>query len=520
MRHLTSLVLAFSALSVSCAGEPDSTPAVPPLQTEIGEIFLEPCMRTAREVEYAATCGWLAVPENRSDPGSRLIQIPVLRVHATGDDVLEPIYYLAGGPGASNLSFSRFKGLIERHDLVFVGYRGADGPIRLDCPEYSEMLSDPPGDFLAQETFDASADAYRRCAERLSGEGIDLAGYTVRETIADLETARAAFGDQRVNTLSQSYGTRLAMLWGWLHPESINRSAMISVNPPGHFIWDPWVIDRQLAHYSRLCASDEECSQRTDDLYDAIARVSRDMPERWLFLPIKPGNIQVVTFMMLYHTTSAPQVFDAWLAADEGDPSGLALASLMADLMFASAPSIWGESVAKVTSTDYIYEADRDYISEFMPEGTVLGAPVSTLGFSGALGWPGNLIAEDLRRVQPSSVETLMISGNLDFSTPAEFARDELLPHLENGTQVILEEFGHTGDVWSLQPDATRHLLTTFFATGTVDDSRFVHNEVGFDPGLSLSDMAHLGLIVLILLALLLLLLARWLVQRLRRNKA
>ena len=35
------------------------------------------------------------MPENRSDPASRLIALPVIRVRATGDDPAEPILYFA-----------------------------------------------------------------------------------------------------------------------------------------------------------------------------------------------------------------------------------------------------------------------------------------------------------------------------------------------------------------------------------------------------------------------------------------
>jgi hypothetical protein len=35
---------------------------------------------------------------------------------------------------------------------------------------------------------------------------------------------------------------------------------------------------------------------------------------------------------------------------------------------------------------------------------------------------------------------------------PAEYARDELMPSLKNGRQVILSEMGHVNDVWSVQP--------------------------------------------------------------------
>jgi hypothetical protein len=104
------------------------------------------------------------------------------------------------------------------------------------------------------------------------------------------------------------------------------------------------------------------------------------------------------------------------------------------------------------------------------------------MGWAAAAGWPANKIPDEYRAVQPSSIETLMLSGTLDVSTPAQNARDQLLPLLENGEQVILAEFGHTGDLYYLQREATRHLLTTFFATGEVDASLYEPNTVNFKP--------------------------------------
>ena len=40
---------------------------------------------------------------------------------------------------------------------------------------------------------------------------------------------------------------------------------------------------------------------------------------------------------------------------------------------------------------------------------------------------------------------------------------------------VILSEFGHFIDFWGFQPEATRHLLATFFDTGEAKDSLFTN---------------------------------------------
>ena len=51
-------------------------------------------------------------------------------------------------------------------------------------------------------------------------------------------------------------------------------------------------------------------------------------------------------------------------------------------------------------------------------------------------------------------------------STPAIVSTEELLPQLTNGQQVILSDFGHSGDFWEYQPDASQHLLTSFGKKG------------------------------------------------------
>ncbi|MFC1879213.1 hypothetical protein ACFLZW_04810 [Chloroflexota bacterium] len=45
-----------------------------PQNVQVGDVInLEVCTYEARDVEYAAECGDLVVPENRSDPDSRML---------------------------------------------------------------------------------------------------------------------------------------------------------------------------------------------------------------------------------------------------------------------------------------------------------------------------------------------------------------------------------------------------------------------------------------------------------------
>ena len=70
---------------------------------------------------------------------------------------------------------------------------------------------------------------------------------------------------------------------------------MVGVDPPGHFLYD-LRTDDQIGRYVELCAADPVCGTRTDDLTASIRRTAADMPARWLFLPIKEGNVRALSF--------------------------------------------------------------------------------------------------------------------------------------------------------------------------------------------------------------------------------
>ena len=82
----------------------------------------------------------------------------------------------------------------------------------------------------------------------------------------DLDAARRALGYERVDLLSESAGTRTAMIYAWRYPKRIHRSVMIGVNPPGNFLWDAKTTGVQIERYAALCANDPSCRARTPDL--------------------------------------------------------------------------------------------------------------------------------------------------------------------------------------------------------------------------------------------------------------
>jgi pimeloyl-ACP methyl ester carboxylesterase len=509
-------LLMISILLLGC-GESSHRYPVPPIDAAPGSIVVESRPFEIGSEKYNADFGSITVPENRGNSRSRLISIPFLRIHSRAKEPAEPIFAFSGGPGQSNMSWAwEFAAIfLSQHDFVLVGYRGVDGSCVLDLPEVQEAMK-APGDPLTDESLDAIGRAFASGAARLGAQGVDIDGYTMLECIEDNESVRRSLGYERINLLSESYGTRVTYLYGLRYPDHVFRSAMISVNPPGHFVWDPRMTDTQLRYYANLWSKDPSASARTPDLYGAMHKVLTAMPGRWFVFPINPGKVRVVTFALLFQRKTAAMVFDAFVAADRGDASGLALMSLAYDYVVPSL-GIWGDLASKAVSADY--DSTRNYRSDMDPPGLPLGAPMSKIawGTTGPRAWPIKPLPEEFRRLQRSDVETLLLSGSIDFSTPAEYATNELLPNLKNGKQIILSECGHVGDVLLVHGDNARLLLTSFYETGVPNTSLNTYVPMEFGVSWGFPMIAKVALCAVLILVIGLFAAVTWLIRRIRR---
>lgn len=503
----------FVVLASGCSGRTQEFPEAS-TPYEDGAFVSTSATIEIADSEYRADRGTLTVLEHRSTSGSRCIHLPVVRIRSRSTTPHEPIFFFAGGPGQSNLNWNweQMSYLLAEHDLVTVGYRGVDGSTVLDCPEVAQTMAgsyDP----LSDESMDALRRAWERSARRLSGRGIDLDGYTMLEVIEDNEAACRALGYNRINLLSGSYGTRIAYLYGLKYPDRIHRSAMICANPPGHLVWKPEIIDRQLRRYSALWARDPVMAAKSRDLYADMKQVLMAMPRSWLRIPINPGKVKTVTFALLFQRSTASMVFDAYVAARHGDPSGLALMSVAYDYVVPTL-MVWGDLAAKAVSADY--DSTRNYRREMDSTGSPLGSPLGKLlwGPQEQNCWPTSLLPGEFRRTRHSAVPTLILSGSNDFSTPAEHATLELLPNLPNGSQVVLSECGHFDDIMTLDPENTRRLLEGFYKNGVPDSSRNAYMPMDFSvrwgfPAIAKAAVGTIAVLVAGLIALLV-----WILRR------
>ena len=461
-----------------------------------------------------ADYGTITVAENRKDTFSRLIHLPVIRIHARTINTNPPIFCLAGGPGQSNMNWSPIDSLLYDHDFVFVGYRGVDGSCVLDCPEVVDALKNCGEDLLSDESLKNIANAWKASTDRFKSQRIDINGYTIPEVVEDMEAVRKAFKYDKINLLSESYGTRIAYIYGLLHPGKIHRSVMVSANPPGRFYYDPRMTDELLRHYSRLWSKDSIMKKESGDLAGTIRRVLKNLPRKWLLFSINPGKVRVTTHALLAHRNTAAQVFDTYIAADKGDYSGLAMMSLAFDYTFPSM-MVFGDLAAKAVSADLNYYKKMPDVDA--NDSTILGAPFNEMLWKHLKygSFPIQMIPDPLQTLRNLDTETLIISGSVDFSTPPQYVK-EFLPYLKNGKQIILSEFGHVGDLRYLRQSMSDRIITDYFNSGIVNESSIEYVPMNFQVSWGFPLIAKVSLVVVFVLIIILMLLAVWLIRKIR----
>ncbi|MFC1715494.1 alpha/beta fold hydrolase [Candidatus Poribacteria bacterium] len=424
--------------------------------------------RTGLLGDYKADFGTLLVAENRSKENPKLIQLPVVRVHSRSDSPAVPIFCFEGGPGGTNIkSESLPDWLLENHDYVMVGHRGVDGSVSLDCPEIKNTMKTVNA-LLSTEGLKACGKAMTEAAQRLQREGIDLAEYDIINVVDDMEDARKALGYEKINISGGSYGGAICYIYCVRYPQSIHRNLMTEGAFPFNMgLAEPQGIDAKLNRQNELWKQNPANVAKSDDIVRTIQNVLKTLPKEWNGAMIDPGRIKLVTFFSLYTKDATTQAFDAFVAAENGDYNGLAFLNTIWDSVVDMFN--WGDLLAKTYCTKT--GPDRDYESEMDPPDSIIGSPLSKLGWgmSKYVDWPIKPLPPEYQTLQYNDVETLMIYGSKE---AGKGPKANQLPYFKNGQIVIHEDMGHM-DVGTVQQEASRHLEKMFFLKGVVDTSKF-----------------------------------------------
>lgn len=276
-------------------------------------------------------CGYLTVPEQRSNPDSPTIQLAVAVVHTNAPNPApDPVVYLSGGPGAAALEqaipFARgWSHMLESRDFVVFDQRGTGHSIpSLDCPESTQLTQELLGQEIPRAAkVQAEVDTALHCRERLAQSGINLAAYTSAASAADMHDLRQALGYRSWNLFGISYGTRLALTAMRDYPQDIRSAMLDSTYPPqvNLFTAMPANFSRSLSLLFSTCANDPICNQTYPDLETVlrtlVPQLNDDPITVWPQDPITGKAVRIrvdgtelvsVLFRLFYDTYAIPDL--------------------------------------------------------------------------------------------------------------------------------------------------------------------------------------------------------------------
>ena len=431
---------------------------------KIGELLFNSDSLKGYKVDY----GIMIITESDAND-SKTIELPVVRIHSKSKNPEYPVFYFEGGPGGTNIKLDNLPdSLLQNHDFVRVGYRGVDGSVSLNIPDFNQTLKETPN-MLSHEGLIVLGDKIDKIAEELQkDEKIDLKEYNIISVIDDTEKARKELGYEKINISGGSYGGAVVYTYCVRYPKSIHRALLTEAAFPFNMaLTKPSAIDAQLNHLNDLWKEKPENLRRSPDIVQTIRNVLKTLPKDWNGVTIDPDKIKLMTYFSLYTQAMTAQFFDAYIAAEKGDYNGLSRINQfwnnVVDMFN------WGDMIAKTycTNTGEI----EDFEAELNQKESVIGSPLALLGWGlrAQTDWPVKPLPEEYRRMQNIDTETLLVYGSKE---SAKGIIEDYLPFFKNGHIVYFDNLGHM-DVGALEPGASQYMEKMFFLKGIVDISKF-----------------------------------------------
>ena len=277
IRHAPLLAFALALLAAGCAkAAPASTPSLGFHPTT--------CDGAYAGLPQRVDCGTLVVEETRGANNGRVVELPVVIVHATAADKKpDPVIFLHGGPGGSVVPglpdrLRRSPALITPdRDWIFFDQRGTGtAKPSLDCGE--APLSD------AGVTSDAGVAILQACGKAFQAQGIDLSQYNSAVIVKDIRDLRMALGITAYNIYSGSYGTRVAMAVMQHDPADLRAAVLNSTWPPEASATGPLgpLVSRNVRKVLGYCAKDPVCNAKFPNIE---ARLDTRL-STWLTTPV------------------------------------------------------------------------------------------------------------------------------------------------------------------------------------------------------------------------------------------
>ena len=433
------------------------------------------------------SCGFIEVPENRSDPDSRTIRLLFAKLHAKAgleqdesdkkddEDEDDPIAYLTGGPGASIPHYvGRFKDhdVLKVRDIYILQQRGIEESGAF-CPFYGTVRPEPVAAKNQLELDLQSAERLRNCLEAAKARGVDITAYNTVENAHDVRALRHALGFETWNVWGISYGSHLGQMLTQVDPDGIRALVIDGIVP--NSLEETMRFAKWLAlDFEKLFKRCGEtggphCDGLEERFYAVLdqpwVRVEavddETTPAGEFYIPPYLGGF--LAFSMMYQQDkypAIPAVMDHLIEKfEDGDPS---LFSGFGGILSGSGDQ--GMSSAIRCNDGYI-QAAADELPRDLEEYPAIASAVFSLKGARALAQAcidagvGPRDRKDYQLVE-TEIPTLIINGMWDPITLPALA-ELIAPGFSNGRLILVPYAGH-GPTHSMN-ECSGRVLTAFY---------------------------------------------------------
>ncbi|MBS0225881.1 MAG: alpha/beta fold hydrolase [Proteobacteria bacterium] len=437
---------------------------------KLGQLGFKPCTLpgAAGREGLPAQCTTLSVPETRSEPNGRKIDLRIAWVPADedADQHDDPVFLIAGGPGQSAVdSYSMlapvFQGVLNQRDVILVDQRGTGGSNKLACDTGDESTTTPDAAAMLRQT--------ATCIDALSKHA-DLRQYGTTEAVADLDAVRSAIGAKQINLYGVSYGTRVAQQYAMRHPQQTRSIVLDSVVPNSLHLSNIFArnLDDALALQFSVCTKDPQCKAKFGDpraelgtLLDTLRKappqvsyrdpLSGEQKTQALTADEVAGLVRMFAYMPAIASILPLQIHEA----AQGRYAGLkALTSMLRSEM--KDQMAMGMQLSVVCSED----AGQAPAAAQDDSGTVLGNDMAHFMTQACMQWPKGKVPADFHTALATSVPALVLEGQFDPVTPPRYG-EEVAKSLPNGRLLVLNGQGHNVITAGCMP----RLFTKFIET-------------------------------------------------------
>jgi pimeloyl-ACP methyl ester carboxylesterase len=378
-----------------------------------------------KDFQDMARCATVSVPEDAAVPTGKRIDIFVAVLPAlTPRPEADPVFIFAGGPGQAASDLGRLAGTMQSirksRDIVLVDQRGTGKSKTLSCDLSANASNKDP--FI--EAFNPDPKAlekdWARCIATLQG---NPALHRTDDYIADLERVRQGLGLDKINVWGGSYGSRVALRYMKLHPQSIRTVVLDGVAPTSLRLPDDALLHSEAALQAALaaCTAQPSCAKAYPGIaqtLDQLLTQLRSAPQP-ITLP-HPATGRTVTGMVTDRTV----VSMLWPLLYQ--PEAM---RLMPTLIHAAAQGQYAPLAATLSgqpgnSEDAISLTQRfavmcaeDMLGRSAPAYARFQA-LSEMFYSLCKSYPHGQVAPEFFEPTTSSIPTLLLSGGLDPVTP------------------------------------------------------------------------------------------------------